>query len=191
MKNAHAGIVRVVRLALLLWVCSTINAESQCIPPAAHPTDSQSQQKTDKATNQTSCIIDLRPGDVRLFTPSASPAGKLSRWLDLQAASLSTQYIFAKNGLGLTIANQQQYQVAVRGRFKLDAAGRFAIHAGLYTGASFTGGSNNTGLGMGKAQSNLYLKHLYLNAVPFDGVEVQYGSLDIWHDESTDITGYA
>jgi hypothetical protein len=81
--------------------------------------------------------------------------------------------------------------VAVRGRFKLDAKGRFGINAGLYTGANFIGGFNNTGLGMGKAQSNLYLKHLYLSSLPLDGVEVQYGSLDTWHDESTDITGYA
>ena len=126
-----------------------------------------------------------------MFAPSAPPAGKLSRWLDLQAASLGTQYVFAKNGLGITTANQQQYQVAIRGRFKLDAKGHVAVNAGLYTGASFLTGFNNTGLGMGEAQSNLYLKHLYLSALPFDGVEVQYGSLDIWHDESTDITGYA
>jgi len=99
--------------------------------------------------------------------------------------------VFAKNGLGVTTANQQQYQVAVRGRFKLDAKGRFTINAGLYTGANFKAGFNNTGLGIGEAQSNLYLKHLYFNALPLDGVEVQYGGLDIWHDESTDITGYS
>jgi len=105
--------------------------------------------------------------------------------------SVGTQYVFAKNGLGVTTANQQQYQVAVRGRFKLDAKGRFGINAGLYSGGNFIAGFNNTGLGMGEAQSNLYLKHLYLSALPLDGVEVQYGSLDVWHDESTDITGYA
>jgi hypothetical protein len=37
----------------------------------------------------------------------------------------------------------------------------------------------------------VYLKHLYLSARPLDGVEIQYGGLNIWHDESTDITGYA
>ena len=104
---------------------------------------------------------------------------------------MGTQYAFAKNGRGVTTANQQQYQVAVRGRFKLDAKGRFSINAGLYTGANFTAGFNNTGLGLGEAQSNLYFKHLYVNALPLEGVEVQYGGLDIWHDESTDITGYA
>jgi hypothetical protein len=109
----------------------------------------------------------------------------------LQAASIATLYLFVKNSQGVTTANQLQYQVAVAGRFKFDAKGRFAISAGLYTGANFIAGSNNTGLGLAPGQSNLYLKHLYLNARPLEGIEVQYGSLDIWHDESTDITGYA
>jgi hypothetical protein len=104
-----------------------------------------------------------------LFAPSLSPAGKLHRWLDLQAASVATQYVFVKTGLGVTTANQQQYQVAVRGRLKFDAKGRFGINAGLYTRATFIAGFNNTGLGMGEAQSNLYLKHLFLSALPLDG----------------------
>jgi hypothetical protein len=158
---------------------------------SARHTGCQSQGEADKVTSQTPCIVDLKPGDVRLFKPSASGPGKLHRWLDLQAASIGTQYIFAKNGLGATTANQQQYQVAVRGRFTLDDKGRFSINSGLYTGANFVAGSNNTGIGIRRAQSNLYLKHLYLSAVPLDGVELQYGGLDIWHDESTDITGYA
>lgn len=191
MKNSHSGIGSGVILVLLLWVSFTLNAENQGLGTAAHLRGCQSHGKTDKAASQTSCIVDLKPGDVRLFAPSTSPAGKLYRWLDLEAASVGTQYVFAKNGLGVTTANQQQYQVAIRGRFKLDSKGRFTINAGLYTGTNFIAGFNNTGLGMGKAQSNLYLKHLYLSALPFKGVEVQYGSLDIWHDESTDITGYA
>src|SRR5215467_934671 len=191
MKSTHTGIMRLAGVMLLLWVSFRLNAENQDLDSVAHRTGCQSQEKSDKATNQTSCIVDLKPGDVRLFSPSVSPAGRLYRWLDLQAVSVGTQYVFAKNGLGVTTANQQQYQVAVRGRFKLDAKGRFGINAGLYTGGNFIAGFNNTGLGMGEAQSNLYLKHLYLSALPLDGVEVQYGSLDVWHDESTDITGYA
>ena len=158
---------------------------------AAHHTGCQSQGEADKVTSQRPCIVDLKPGDVRLFKPSASTPGKLHRWLDLQAASIGTQYIVAKNGLGVTTANQQQYQVAIRARFKLDDQGRFSINTGLYTGANFIAGSNNTGVGIGRAQSNLDLKHLYLDALPLDRVELQYGGLNIWHDESTEITGYA
>ena len=190
----------------MLCVCPAFGADGQGPPhdgnnqsasqaknrdSAAHHTGCQSQGEADKITSQRPCIVDLKPGDVRLFEPSKATTGKLSRWLDLQAASIGTQYIFAKNGFGATTANQQQYQVAVRARFKLDDQGRFSLNTGIYTGANFIAGSNNTGVGIAKAQSNLYLKHLYLSALPLDGVELQYGGLNIWHDESTDITGYA
>ena len=136
------------------------------------------------------CIIDLKPGDVRLFAPSPPGLEKLHRWFELSTAALGIQYLFVRNGLGVIAAHQQQYQVAVTGRFKLDAKGRLSVHAGLFTGSSFAAGSNNTGLGLGAAQSSLYLKHLYVSVLPLDGVEIQYGGLNIWHDESTDITGY-
>ena len=199
-------IVLLVGMALALCTSSALGADGQGTShdgnnpsasqaqgsdTAAQQTGCQSQGEADKITSQRPCIVDLKPGDVRLFEPSVSSPGKLHRWLDLQAASIGTQYIFAKNGLDVTTANQQQYQVAVRGRFKLDDQGRFSVNTGIYTGATFIAGSNNTGVGIGRAQSNLYLKHLYLNVLPLDGVEVQYGGLNIWHDESTDITGYA
>jgi hypothetical protein len=202
----QTGIVPVVVLALLLCLPSMLDADNQGPAhdgsgpapsqarggdPAACDSRCQSQGEPDKTSSQSVCIIDLKPGDVRLFEPSVSTAGKLHRWLDLQAASIGTHYLFVKNGLGVTSANQQQYQVAVAGRFKLDAKEHFGINARLYAGANFIAGSNNTGLGDGRARSNLYLKHLYVSARPLDGVEIQYGGLNIWHDESTDITGYA
>jgi len=201
----QTGIVPVVGLVLLLGLPSMLRADNQgCAHDENGPSPSQakgggsargagceSPGEPDKTTSQGACIIDLKPGDVRLFERSGPTAGKLHRWLDLQAVSLGTHYLFAKNDLGITSANQQQYQVAIRGRFKLDAKGRFTIHAGAYTGANFIAGSNNTGLGRGRAQSNVYLKHLYLSVRPLDGVEIQYGGLNIWHDESTEITGYA
>jgi hypothetical protein len=204
--NSHIRIVSIPGVVLLLCLLPPLRAENQgslhdrdsaspsqtqaANSPTRH-TGCQSQGEPDKVTGERPCIVDLKPGDARLFAPSKSTAGRLRRWLDLQAASVGIQYLFAENGLDVTTANQQQYQVAVRGRFKFDADGRFTINAGLYSGSNFIAGSDNTGLGAGKAQSNLYLKHLYLNALPIHGVEVQYGGLDIWHDESTDITGYA
>jgi hypothetical protein len=202
----HTGIVPMVAVVLLLCLPSILDADNQGSSldgkgpspsqaqggeSAARHAGCKSQGEPDKTTSQGACIIDLKPGDIRLFEPSVSTTGKLHRWLDLQAASIGTHYLFAKNGLGVTTANRQQYQVALVGRFKFDAKGRFSINAGLYTGANFIAGSNNTGFGDGRAQSNLYLKHLYLSARPLDGVEIQYGGLNIWHDESTDITGYA
>lgn len=201
--HSYARILPMTGVVLLLCLPSILSADDSHDGNGPSPSQAkggnrtarqavcQSHGEPDKETSQSSCIIDLKPGDMRLFKPSIVIAGKLHRWLDLQAASLGTHYIFAKNGLGVTTANQAQYQVAVRGRFVFDAKGKFSINAGLYTGANFVAGFNNTGLGMGPTQSNLYLKHLYLSARPIEGVEVQYGGLNIWHDESTDITGYA
>jgi len=205
MRNKHAGILPVFEVVLLFCLRLTLRAEDQCSiydrdrtsPSQAQGTESaalharcQLSAGSVRTARQASCLVDLKPGDLQPFVPSVSTGGKLDRWLDLQAASVGIQYVFANNGLDVAAANQQQYQVAVRGRFKLDAQGRFSINAGVYTGANFIAGFNNTGLGAGKAQSNLYLKHLYFDALPLDGVEVQYGGLNIWHDESTDITGY-
>jgi len=175
----RTGIAAVVAAVLLLCSPFMLSADSQDCShegntpsrcqtqgtnsAARHPA-SQSEGEPDEKSSQGSCIVDLKPGDERLFEQSASTAGKLHRWLDLQAASIATLYLFVKNGRGVITANQQQYQVAVRGRFKFDAKGQFSINTGLYTGANFIAGSNNTGLGLAGAQSNLYLKHLYLSA---------------------------
>ena len=105
------GIVSAVGLVLLLCLPSTLNGDNQGSAddgngPApsqaqgadaeAHQTERQPQGEPDKASSQRACIIDLKPGDVRLFEPSASAAGKSRRWLDLQTASLGSHYLFAK-----------------------------------------------------------------------------------------------
>ncbi len=125
----QTGIVPVVVLALLLCLPSMLRADNQgCAHDENGPSPSQakgggsargagceSPGEPDKTRSQGACIIDLKPGDVRLFEPSVSATEKLHRWLDLQAASIGTHYLLAKNGLGVITANQQQYQVAVRG----------------------------------------------------------------------------
>ena len=107
-KKTHIRILALAGVTLLLWA-SALNAEDRDVGSGAHHMGCQSQAKPDQPINQTSCIVDLKLGDVRLFAPSVSPAGKLHRWLDLQAASVATQYVFVKTGLGVTTANQQQY----------------------------------------------------------------------------------
>ena len=195
-----------VEVAVLLFFPSVLRAQNQdfandgnaasarqdaCTRPAARQPACRTEKPPPEKRSQGASIVDLKPGDLRLFEPSGANAGRLDRWLDFQTASIATLYLFVKNAQGVATANQQQYQIAVAGRFKFDAKGRFGINVGLYTGTNFIAGSNNTGLGLAPAQSNLYLKHLYLYARPLEGIAVQYGSLDVWHDESTDITGYA
>jgi hypothetical protein len=134
-------------------------------------------------------VIEMRTGETHLAPPHASE-GKLSRWFDLQTASIGNRYQFIQNPRGTTTANHEQYQVTLKGRFKFDARGKVSLHAGVFSGRSFFGGWNSSGWGASRAVSNLYLKELYLSVKPTRGVELQYGSLDFRHGEATEVTAY-
>jgi len=120
--------------------------------------------------------------------PSRLPG--LKRWLAIEAFSVSARYRIIQNGMGDVTANQLQYQVAIRGRFKFDGKGRYSVVAGLYTGSFFNSGWNSTGLGTGTASTNLYLKHLYFDARPTKSLQFQIGGLGVNNGENTEATGY-
>ncbi len=134
-------------------------------------------------------VIEMRTGETHL-APLHSNEGKLSRWFELQTASISNRYQFIENASSATTANHEQYQVTFKGRFKFDSAGKYSLNAGVFSGRSFFSGWNNSGWGTGRSTSNLYLKQLYLSAKPVRGVELQYGSLYFLHGEATEITAY-
>ena len=116
-------------------------------------------------------------------------ADKVRRWIEFDALSLSTRYRFIEARSHQTIANQDQYQVVARGRFKFDSKGKYSVYAGLFTGQNLTSGWNNTGWGTGDAQTNLHLKQLYFNAKPTKWLEVQVGGIAGYNAEQTEITG--
>ena len=111
-------------------------------------------------------------------------------WLELETVSLSARYHYIDNSEGQTIANNNQYQVTVRGRLRFDRKGKYSVNAGVFTGNSFSGGWNASGWGTGRSRSNLYLKLLYATAKPVEGVALQYGGLHFEYGESTEITSY-
>ncbi|MGH9581147.1 MAG: hypothetical protein ACRD2R_09140, partial [Terriglobales bacterium] len=135
-------------------------------------------------------ILEMKTGETHLENFAPSREGSLARWFELETASLSTRYHWIQNSSGETAANNQQYQVTLQGRLKLDHGGRYSVHAGVFSGNSFFGGWNQSGWGTGKGQSNLFLKQLYFSARPARGVEVQYGGLSFLHGESTETTSY-
>ncbi len=135
-------------------------------------------------------ILSMRTGETHLAPTTSSGEGKLSPWFELQTASLSTRYHYIRNTGDITAANNNQYQFTLQGRLKLDRAGRYAVHAGVFSGNGFTGGWNNSGWGTGRARSNVFLKQLYFSAQPVAGVEVQYGGLEIVSGQSTEVTAY-
>jgi hypothetical protein len=135
------------------------------------------------------------PGDSEKKSGTAAPATaaaeqKWKRWLEFDQLSIATRYHYIKNANHVTAANNQQYQVQARAHFKFDRKGRYAVHAGLFSGNSFNGGWNNTNLGTGHYQTNLFLKQLYFAAKPVKAVEFQIGGLAINNGENSEAIGY-
>jgi hypothetical protein len=130
------------------------------------------------------------------FSPNSSaataqsPSGKLTRWFELNTATLYSRYRFVETSAGLTTADQAQHKESFQGRFKFDKSGNYSLNAGLFSGRNFIATWNNTGWGTGAAQSNLALKQLYFAAKPIKGLEFQVGGLYILRGESTEITSY-
>jgi hypothetical protein len=137
-------------------------------------------------------------GQTALPTPTAGeqkkaeqPAReKIKRWFELDALTISTRYRFIRTRNGVTTNNQQQYQLNARAHFKFDPKGRYSVYTGLFTGNNITGGWNNTGIGTGDGQTNLYLKQLYFSAKPVKEIEVQFGGIGVTNGENTEIIGY-
>jgi hypothetical protein len=126
-------------------------------------------------------------------TPTEQPpraADRFARWIDLQALQVNARYRWLENSEGRELLNQLQLQEQVRARVKLDAEGRYSVHAGLFTGGGLTSGWNSTGAGTGSATAKLYLKQLFVSAQPAPWLELQYGSLYVLRGENTEITSY-
>ena len=136
-------------------------------------------------------------------TPAPKPAGqptlatsrglakaRIARWLELQNATLNLRYRVIDNSAGVVTTNQLQHRESLRGRVKADRAGRYALNFGLFTGARFTSGWDNTPIGISDTQNNLAFKQLFITAQPVEGVEGQAGGLYILRGESTELTTY-
>lgn len=125
-------------------------------------------------------------------TPApAQPAAGVHRWFDVQTLLFSTRYRHIETSADVVTANQMQHNELVKARFTFDAAGRLAIVGGLASGASFTSGWNNGGIGTPDDLAlRMYLKQLYISAAPVKGVEAQFGGLYIIRGETTEIIGY-
>lgn len=124
--------------------------------------------------------------------PNPPPVARatISRWLEIQNATLNLRYRFIDNTAGAITTNQLQHRETLRARVKFDESAKFTLNLGLFTGTRFTSGWDNTGWGANNAQKNLAFKALYLAAVPIAGVEAQYGGLYIVKGESTELTTY-
>jgi hypothetical protein len=125
-----------------------------------------------------------------LAASRAATKAKIARWFDLQNATLNLRYRVIDNSAGVVTTNQLQHRESLRGRIKADRAGRYAVNFGLFTGARFTSGWDNTPIGISDTQKNLAFKQLFFAAQPVAGFEGQVGGLYIVRGESTELTTY-
>jgi hypothetical protein len=135
-------------------------------------------------------MISSEPDRPAAQAPVQAEPHPLARWLDAQAFTLATRYNHIEDARGRTRQNRLQTQVQLRGRLKLDEAGRYSVHAGVFTGSAFDSGWNPTGIGTGDPTAKIYLKTLFVAAEPWDGVALQYGSLYPMRGQSTEITTF-
>jgi hypothetical protein len=103
---------------------------------------------------------------------------------------LSTRYRAVETSKNVISNNQLQHKESFKFRFKLDPKANYTVNVGIFSGNSFTGSWNTTGVGTGTFVSNLYLKQFYFEAKPIKGVEAQYGSLYINRGEGTEAVTY-
>ena len=165
--------LRLIALAffVIASVQSSIAQENAVVAPFARPVGAVTSFGTDDK-------------------PSAERAAEIKRWFEFDEFAVFARYRFARTAGGATSADQLQYRFAARGRFKFDRRGRYSVVAGVYSGNSLIGGWNNTGLGTGGVQTNLYLKQLYFDAKPIKQLEIQIGGIAVNNGESTEATGY-
>ena len=134
-----------------------------------------------QASNPVPSAAGAPGGEAKLVQPPPARASTpaIRRWLDVQAVQGSTRFRWNENSAGRVTTSAVQWQAQLRGRFLFDEAGRYHVGAFATTGASFAGGWNNTGAGLGAFAHPFALRHLYVSAEPIKGLEFQAGGFAI------------
>jgi len=114
----------------------------------------------------------------------------VERWIDVQTGLYQTRYRDVETSAGVRSANQMQDSLTLKARIKFDPMGKVSLGTLIGTGSGFTSSWNNTGIGTGAALHMLYMKQLFIAAVPVKGVEASYGGIGVVRGESTEITSY-
>jgi hypothetical protein len=134
----------------------------------------------------TSCLFALTS---LIFRVEQKPAPQITPWFDVQEGTVSARYRYVLDSAGKK-TNQVQDRVAFRGRLTPPSAKWFALDIGAFSGTSFTGGWNNTGIGTGDRVNTFSVKQLYAELHPAKGIEGQVGSLYAARGQATEITSY-
>jgi hypothetical protein len=124
-------------------------------------------------------------------SPAAAPTPPLRRWFEIQTLTGSLRYRVIENSDDVVTANHLQYRDVFRARVNLDERRRYTVVIGGGSGSVFTSAWNISGLGTGVADyHDNYMKQLFADVQPVDGLELQYGGFYVIRGESTEYTSY-
>ena len=122
--------------------------------------------------------------------PSEPPAPAIRRWLDVQSVHVGSRFRWYKNSNEVLRSSNLQWQTQLRGRFKFDEDGRYALATFASTGASFPSSWNNTGAALGDYQGPFNVKQLFLSAEPIRGLQFEIGGLHLNRGELAEHVTY-
>ena len=121
---------------------------------------------------------------------SSTTEAKVKRWFEIDQLTASTRYHFIENENKQKPANNDNYQLIARFRFKFDPKGKYSVAANFATGPSFISEWNNSPWGTGTLQRSFALRQFYFDAKPRKEVEVQVGGLYVNYGETTETLTY-
>lgn len=120
--------------------------------------------------------------------PSSEPA--IRRWIEVQNWTLYSRYRYVENSANVKTADQVQYKDTLRVRFNIDEKKRYGVNVGFFSGSSFYSTWDNAGIGTGDRQTLHFVKQLFADAEPIDGLQLQYGGIYVNRGVNTEITTY-
>src|SRR5688572_24924338 len=100
---------------------------------ARRPAPHQNQERGHQATTTADTQIPARVAATR-------PSPALTRWFELQNATLNLRYRFIDTSAGTITTNQLQHRETIRGRVKFDTSAKYTWNFGVFTGTRFTSG---------------------------------------------------
>lgn len=135
--------------------------------------------------------LNAMPAGAQAAGQPRTPEPAIRRWLEFQQFALGTRYRYIRSSADVVTSNHQQYREQIRVRFNIDRAKRFTINAGFFTGSTFIGSWNTTGLGTGDFDGHdQYMRQFFVSAAPVAGIEGQFGGLYPNRGENTEYTSY-
>jgi hypothetical protein len=181
-------------ITVLVLACQVVSADPPAQTPSARAAGSGSESAAGQPEVAAEPAREATPHDtvedaMHRRHPLRTHGTGLGRWVDVSSSVIGVRYRSQAFDARPAV-HQIQAMAALRGRVKLDGAGRYALHGGVSTGRG-RGGWNTTGIGAGPLSNDVSLREFFVSAALLDGrVALHVGGLHLLRGEATEATTY-